>query len=63
LVAVAENSRVGSPSVFAVQTPLTRNNRKLRAILRCAILVHRGMNEPAYFIREAPARRSCTTWN
>ncbi len=63
LVAVAENSRVGSPSVFAAQTPLTKNNRKLRAILRCAILVHRAVTKLRYFIREARARRRQWTRN
>jgi hypothetical protein len=28
LVAVAENSRVGNPSVFAAQTPLNKNSRR-----------------------------------
>ena len=42
LVAVAENSRVGDPSVLAAQTPLSKNNRNWRAILCCAILIHRG---------------------
>jgi hypothetical protein len=42
LVAVAENSRVGDPSVLAVQTPLNKYSRSWRANLCCEILNHRS---------------------